>query len=154
MNQGNTKARGDVAEYRLVHELLERGFDVLMPCGDRLPYDVGADVHGRLLRFQVRRAWFNEREGNYHVDIRRSQTNRRQLRHSKHDPGKYDFLVAWIPGTSVFYILPSAVANSYSGNICLVETDEPRQRRARSADYRNAWNLLDAGRVLAPDLGS
>ena len=48
-----SKARGDIAEYRVVAELLELGHSVLMPCGDRLPYDVAVDVSGELIRIQV-----------------------------------------------------------------------------------------------------
>lgn len=72
----STKARGDSAEYRVVAELLERGHTVLMPCGDRLPYDIGIDVGGKLVRVQVRRAYPTRgvKGGSYKIDVRRSMT--------------------------------------------------------------------------------
>ena len=137
----STKARGDIAEYRVVAELLERGHTVLMPCGDRLPYDVGIDVDGRLVRVQVRRAWSTKgtKGGSYKIDVRRSQTNRKIWKHTKHGPRNYDFLIAWIPGTPTFYVIPAKVASKYASGITF--NDDP-SRRTRALPYRNAWKLL------------
>jgi hypothetical protein len=135
----SSKARGDVAEYKVVAELLERGKTVLMPCGDRLPYDVAVDSSGKLLRLQVRRAWLCQ--GKFVVDVRRSQTNRLQWRHTKHGPDDYDFLIAWIPESTVFYVIPAAVASTFASNITLTD-----RINSRAAQFKNAWHLIDAGR--------
>lgn len=135
-----TKARGDIAEYQVVAELLERGHNVLIPCGDRLPYDVAIDNKGRLIRIQVRRAWWEKKSGGYYcIDVRRSQTNRRIWMHSKHDPRDYDFFIAWIPdGRRDFYVIPAKAANSFGSHIMLKESG-----KSRAVEFRNAWNLLE-----------
>jgi len=46
----DTKLKADIAEYAVVTALLKRGFRVLKPIGDRLPYDLVLDVNGKLLR--------------------------------------------------------------------------------------------------------
>lgn len=137
----STKARGDSAEYRVVAELLERGHTVLMPCGDRLPYDIGIDVGGKLVRVQVRRAYPTRgvKGGSYKIDVRRSQTNRTFWTHTKHDARSYDFMIAWIPGSAVFYVIPARVAVKYGSGITF--NDDP-SRRTRALPYRNAWKLL------------
>lgn len=87
-----------------------------MPCGDRLPYDVGIDFDGGLLRIQVRRAWptRGRRGGSYKIDVRRSLTNR-------------------------FYVIPSRAAVKYASGITF--NDDPA-RKTRALPYRNAWALL------------
>ena len=133
----STKARGDIAEYRVVAELLERGHAVLMPCGDRLPYDVAIDVEGKLRRLQVRRAW-STNGSTFYIDTRRSQTNRKIYKFTKHSPSAYDFLIAWIPDSSIFYVLPSKAACSYGSLITLNDLHDARQRDAEHLRQRSA----------------
>ena len=53
----------------------------------------------------------------------------------------FDFAVIFIDELDVFYVMPSDVFISYGSEIHLVETVK-RQRKPRSGDYRNAWNLI------------
>jgi len=135
----NTKQKGDIAEYRVVSELLARGHDVLIPCGDRLPYDIGVDANGRLLRIQVKSAWRN-RNGTFSVDVRRSQTNRKVYKITKYDINDFDFLIACVMEESAFFIIPSIVACSYGGRITLLVHG---QRVERSREYKGRWDLLE-----------
>ena len=133
----STKHRGDIAEYRVVAELLERGYNVLMPCGDRLPYDVAVDVDGRLVRLQVRRAWRTTEDRPYQFDIRRSQTNRAVYKHSKHALADHDFFVGWIPGTTSYYVVPADVTATYGSAVVLSHRSTRNINR-----YLNAWDLI------------
>jgi len=54
----DTKLKADIAESAVMTELLKRGFKVLKPIGDRLPYDLAVDVNGKLVKIQVKSAWF------------------------------------------------------------------------------------------------
>ena len=93
------------------------------------------------MRIQVKSAWLSESRGNYIVDARRCQTNRRSMKHSKYDKEDFEFAVVCIEDLSVFYVFPVDVFLSYAGPIDLVETDK-RQRKPRSAGYREAWQLI------------
>ena len=75
----DTKLKADIAESAVTTKLLKRGFRVLQPVGDRLAYDLGVDLGGRLLRIQVKSAWFNAKDNCYVVDGRRTKTNRRRM---------------------------------------------------------------------------
>lgn len=77
--QMDTKLRGDIAEQAAVLHALKRGWEVLKPFGDRLPYDLAFDVKGTLIKIQVKYAWLDEPSGNYVVDNRRTKTNRRLM---------------------------------------------------------------------------
>jgi hypothetical protein len=138
----SSKQKGDIAEYRVIAELLRRGLNVLRPLGDRLPYDLAVEKDGSLIRIQVKMAW-NDPSGNYVIDIRRSQTNRRVFKHTKYETGDFEFLIAWLPDLDVFYIFPSDFACTFGSSIAMVEGVR-RQRLPKSAGYRNKWDLLES----------
>lgn len=143
MDDFSTKQKGDVAEYRVIAELLRRGLNVLRPLGDRLPYDLAVERDGRLVRIQVKFAWPDAR-GNFVVDVRRSQTNRRVARHTKYAATDFEFLIAWIADFDVFYVFPADFACSFASSIAMIEGAAGRQRPPRSAAYRSRWDLICA----------
>lgn len=137
----DTKLKGDIAEQAVVLFALRQGWGVLTPIGDRLPYDLVLDVSGRLLKIQVKSAWLDEKTQNYVVDNRRTKTNRRVMKREAYSQDDFDFAIAYIEEKDVFYVFPVDVFVSYRSGIQLIEA-EKRQRKPRSAEYRNAWNLL------------
>ena len=137
----DTKLKGDIAEQAAVLEALKRGWGVLKPVGDRLSYDLVFDVGGTLVRAQIKCAWFDEFRGNYVVDNRRTKTNRRVMLRESYGPEDFDFALAYVPQLNLFYVFPNGVFTSYASEVHLVETDK-RQRKPRSAEYRDAWKLI------------
>src|SRR3990172_324112 len=93
----STKLKGDVTEQAAILHALKRGWGVLKPVGDRLPYDLVFDVKGTLVKVQVKCAWFNEPRGNYVVDTRRTKTNRRFMVRNAYDPRDFDFALVYMP---------------------------------------------------------
>jgi hypothetical protein len=89
----------------------------------------------------VKAAWFDRSEGLYAVDARRTKTNRRVMLRARYKSEDFDFAILYLEDSRVFYVMPVAVFNSYSSTISLVET-EKRQRKPRSAEYRERWDLL------------
>jgi len=137
----DTKLRSDVAESAVTTELLKRGFRVLKPFGDRLPYDVALENNGALLRIQVKCAWYERSKGLYTVDARRTKTNRRQMVRDLYDKEDFDFAILYVADRHVFYVMPVDVFTSYRSGISLVEAAK-RQRPPRSEAYRERWDLL------------
>jgi len=87
----DTKLRGDIAEQAAILHALRRGFGVLKPIGDRLPYDLVFDVSGTLIKVQVKCAWFDDVRGNYVADNRRTKTNRRRMVRQAYQATDFDF---------------------------------------------------------------
>jgi hypothetical protein len=139
--QMDTKIRGDIAEQAAVLHALKRGWGVLKPVGDRLPYDLVFDLNGTLLKIQVKYAWLDEPSGNFVVDNRRTKTNRRVMIRGIYSKTDFDFALAYIESLDLFYIFPVAVFIAYGSEIHLVES-EKRQRKPRSFPYRDAWDLI------------
>ena len=140
----DTKLKSDIAESAVITELLKRGFKVLKPVGDRLPYDLALDLNGRLLRIQVKSAWFNPKMQSYCVDVRRTKTNRRRMLRKRYDENDFDFAILYIDSLHVFYVMPFSIFSNYSSTVSLIETDK-RQRKPNSAEYRERWDLLSDG---------
>lgn len=137
----DTKLKADIAESAVVTELLRRGFRVLKPVGDRLPYDVALDLSGKLLRIQIKSAWFVPSKKYYAVDARRTKTNRREMRRDHYDKSDFDFAILYIDKENVFYVMPATVFIGYKSTISLVEVDK-RQRKPQAFRYRERWDLL------------
>ncbi len=136
----DAKLKSDIAESIVVTELLVRGFNVLRPVGDRLPYDLAIDVKGKLIRIQVKHAWFDERDKAYMVDVRRTKTNRRQMLRKKYLDTDFDFAIIYLD-KRIFYIIPSNIFNNYFSTITFVE-DHKRQRPPKSLIYKERWEIL------------
>ena len=137
----DTKLKGDIAEQAAVLHALRRGWGVLKPVGDRLAYDLVFDVEGSLIKIQVKYAWFDQPSGNYVVDNRRTKTNRRSMIREAYQQSDFEFALVYIDNLDLFYIFPVAIFIAYGSEIHLVEV-EKRQRKPRSALYRDAWELI------------
>jgi uncharacterized protein YcgL (UPF0745 family) len=137
----DTKLKGDIAEQAVVLYALKQGWGVLRPVGDRLAYDLVFDIDGKLVKIQVKSAWFDIKTQNYVVDTRRTKTNRRQMIRSIYSSNDFDFAVVYIENLDIFYVIPVNDFISYGSSIHLIET-EKRQRRPKSADFREAWQLI------------
>ncbi|MDZ7876908.1 MAG: group I intron-associated PD-(D/E)XK endonuclease [Saprospiraceae bacterium] len=137
----DTKLKGDIAEQAVVLYALKQGWGVLKPVGDRLPYDLALDISGSILTIQVKSAWFDTKRQNYVVDNRRTKTNRRVIIRENYKVEDFDFAIIFIEELNVFYVMPSDVFVSYGSEIHLVETVK-RQRKPKSGEYRDAWNLI------------
>jgi hypothetical protein len=109
--------------------------------GDRLAYDLVFDVEGSLIKIQVKYAWFDQPSGNYVVDNRRTKTNRRSMIREAYQQSDFEFALVYIDNLDLFYIFPVAIFIGYGSEIHLVEV-EKRQRKPRSALYRDAWELI------------
>jgi hypothetical protein len=137
----STKLTGDISEQAAILQALKHGWGVLKPIGDRLPYDLVFDVGGTLVKVQVKSAWFDGNRRNYVVDNRRTKTNRRVMVRDAYNPSDFDFALVYLNGLDVFYVIPVEVFISYASEIHLVEAVR-RQRKPRSAEYRDAWDLI------------
>lgn len=137
----STKLVGDIAEQAAILRLLEYGWGVSKPVGDRLPYDLIADINGKLVKLQVKSAWFNTFDQNYCIDVRRTKTNRRQMLRSLYSNQDFDFALVYLPEKRIFYVFPVQVFIGFGSTLSLVENDK-RQRKPKSANYREAFELI------------
>jgi len=136
-----TKQKGDLAEQAAILRILELGWGVSKPIGDRLPYDLVADVHGKLVKIQVKCSWFDDKNMVHCVDVRRTKTNRRFMLRELYSKEDFDFALVYIPEIHIFYVIPVEVFIGFGSTVSLVEVDN-RQRKPKSAIYREAFDLI------------
>jgi len=137
----DTKLKGDIAVQSAVLEGLKREWGVLIPVGDRLSYDLVFELKGRFAKVQVKSAWYYEPDDVYLTDNRRTQTNRRFMKRSRYTNDEFDFALVYLGELQVFYVFPCDAFNAFASSISLVESNK-RQRKPRSAEYREAWDLI------------
>jgi len=137
----DTKLKGDIAEQAAILQALKRGWGVLRTLGDRLPYDLVFDLQGILVKVQVKSAWYYEPNRSFIADNRRTKTNRRQMIHQAYSTSDFDFALIHLEKLDLFYVFPVDVFITYASQIYFVESDK-RQRKPRSATYRDAWALI------------
>ena len=138
----STKLKGDIAEQAAVIRMLELGWGVAKPIGDRLPYDLIADVSGKLVKLQVKCAWFDSAHQYFVIDVRRTKTNRRVMFRELYTAQDFDFALVYIPNTKIFYVFPVDVFIAYGSSLTLVDADLKRQRKPKSANYHEAFELI------------
>ena len=134
--------KGDIAEIEVQLKALKLGWDVLIPLGDRLPYDLVIVINNKFIKIQVKSAWLSENKGVYLIDVRRTKTNRREMKRKKYSNEDFDFGIIFISDLNVFYVIPVNIFNSYAGAITLHE-EVSKQRKPKSHEYREAWDLLE-----------
>jgi hypothetical protein len=138
----DTKMKGDIAEIEVQLKALQLGWDVLIPVGDRLPYDLVIVINNKFIKIQVKSAWLSKEEGVYLIDVRRTKTNRRVMKREKYSNNDFNFAIIFISELKVFYVVPVNIFNSFAGSITLHEKVS-RQRKPKSHEYREAWDLLE-----------
>jgi hypothetical protein len=141
ISEMNTKLRGDIAEQAAVLEALKRGWNVLRPVGDNLPYDLVFEKNGQFVKIQVKCAWWDASKKNYVIDNRRTKANRRRMIRSLYQASDFDFALAYIPDKHIFYIYPVSMFTQFGSEIHMVES-EKRQRKPKSNVCRDAWHLV------------
>jgi len=143
----NTKEKGDIAEYAVVAEALKRGFNVLIPIGDRLPYDLVIERNGKFIRIQVKWAWKDNSkdsgENSYAVSTRKSHTNSKGSIYSRYDSDAFDFLIAYIEERNLFYVMPISFYLSRKSSIHLNPEPKKYGRIPDSEEYNGAWELIN-----------
>ena len=135
----DTKLKADIAESAAVTILLKKGFKVLKPVGDRLPYDLAVEINGKLIKLQIKSAW--TRNDVYIVDSRRIKTNRHLMLRQRYSAKDFDFALLYIEELDIFFVMPVNVFNSYKSEITLMVGKE-RQRDIKSSKYLENWDLL------------
>ncbi len=60
---------------------------------------------------------------------------------SSYEATDFDFALVYLDDRDMFYVFPVDVFIDYGSEIHMVEAQK-RQRKPRSANYRDAWNLI------------
>lgn len=140
----STSQNGDIVEATVSLECLRRGWEVLFPNGNRLPYDFVLDIKGRLLKIQVKRAWFDQKNGLFKVKKVRTLANRKEIKIQKYNLTDFDFAICCIFDLNEYYIIPSKefIKGTSGKEICL-RNNATSQRDCFGEKFLNRWDYLE-----------
>jgi hypothetical protein len=124
----DSKLVGDVSQLMVAAELASRGFNVLVPIGDRMPYDLLVDNHGRYCRIQVRTATAVPRWDLWQSNIKATEG--------------MDLFVFVIQKERLFYIVPVEECRKLTTKISFIPHRKGNTRAVDTERYREAWQLV------------
>ncbi len=121
--------RGLIGEAAVLNAFVQRGFDVLLPFGEGLPFDLVVVIEEAFLRIQCKTAWphrgcllFNSHATD-HGSGARSYV------------GRADLFGVYFPPRQAVYLVPVNIS-SHEGRLRLEPTRNNQRRRVRwAADY-------------------
>jgi hypothetical protein len=134
--------RGAWVEMMFMAAASFRGYRVLKPWGDGLPYDVAVESKGGMLRIQVKSTSHRAGAG-YLCEFTHSSGGRIQ----RYDAEELDVCVGYVIPEKVWYVIPSHRVTGSMGRsaITLCQFEGVRQE-PKYEEYREAWQLLGKDR--------
>lgn len=131
------KERGEWAELCFMARAAGLGLGVLKPLGDSLRFDVGVVSGGAIWRVQVKSTIYCRRGNEYSLNV--MGPGRKQ-----YEKGSVDFFAVWLIPAEEWYIIPHEAMGE---KLTLHFT--PGSKRAKWAQYREAWDLLTPVEIQA-----
>jgi hypothetical protein len=136
----NHKAIGEISQAYVIAKLVEIGYEVLIPYGDNLRYDlVIGDIDGKLWRLQCKTGW-TEKDGAYIKFATASSyyhTRAGRTRHKRRDyRGQIDYFAVYCPAVGKVYLVPVDHVGTSSAMLRLLPTRNKQEKGVRWAkDY-------------------
>jgi len=118
-----SKDKGDIAETRVLAELMEHGYSVSIPYGDNQRYDLLIDDSGEIHRVQVKRGSMDD--GCVRFECKTAYTDGNGERHyNSYDSSEIDAYCVWSPDTRRVYWVPIEDAGSSAMRLRVEDTLE------------------------------
>lgn len=126
----SSKAKGDIGEQIIILRALKRGWAVLVPIGDRLPYDLVIDTGKSLLKVQVRSGF--PRNGKWEIPVRKIYVGMKGPVASTYQSGDFDILIGCDLESEICYVIPNSEWSKRTTSI----TVRP------SSPFNEAWSAI------------
>lgn len=98
----NTKHKGDVALTQAIAYYAECGYEILLPLGDKRPYDLVVEKLGKLYKVQSKYTSSKKPSGNYEVSLRITGGNQSFNSAKKYQPDDFDLLFVYADNGSKY----------------------------------------------------
>lgn len=133
----DTRVKGSIAELRISAALLENDFDVWTPFVRSSIADLAVLRGGKLIRIQVKAAWFDPSSDNFRVNFTRG-------RHVKYSAKDVDIIMVYCHGSPALYVIPTDDTSGFS-TVRLSPHRAPSNsaKQQNEVNYRNAFHLID-----------
>jgi len=128
---------GLVSEHNVIAQCFARGYGVLQPIGNYLPYDLILDVNSTLIKVQIKTLWKDNRgsSGSYICKSCKAGGYRSQKKYVlQYKLSDFDFGICYNRDTGDMSIVPTVV---------FIKVGTFTASRPENAIYLNAWHLLE-----------
>ena len=127
-----TKDKGDITELACLLELKKHGANVSIPYGENVPYDIVADINGRLYRIQCKSSTYEEGAITFSCKTVHYNTKTRSI---ESYTGKIDFFMTYYD--SKCYLVPiEDCSNTSSKRLRIAESKNNQKKNVSYAkDY-------------------
>ena len=132
------KQRGEWVELLFMATAALHGHHTLKPSGDSLPYDVGIEQGGGLLRVQVKSTTCRTGTGYF------CQFKPHYLKKQDYTVNQLDLFAAYVIPVATWYIIPAALllGETRKTGIMLYPVEPLKKDRYSYEAYKEAWPLL------------
>lgn len=127
MLKDNTKTMGDLAEMKVACHLLEQGHSVSVPIGDNAPYDLIADINGKLVKIQVKAR--TQTNGRVEVQM---ESRMRNFRYA-YTPEHWDILAVYNVTTNELAFLNWSDIDGRKGII--LRSEAPKNNQSKGVSF-------------------
>jgi hypothetical protein len=139
-NFKNFKERGEWVELLFMAAAAQHGYHVLKPWGDSRAYDVGIELHGGLLRVQVKSSSYRRGTG-YYCEFKPFCYK------EGYSLKEVDLFAAYVIPTTTWYLIPAAaLLRHHIQGLMLCPVLPPQRCPYLYERYREAWGLLSKTR--------
>lgn len=115
-----SKEKGDLAVAKAIAHYVEHDSEVLLPIGDKRPYDLVIETNGTLKKVQCKFTSSKTKYGRYQVPLRVMGGNQSYHTAKSYQEGDFDILFV-LTGDGRLYEIPSSVTNGLKTYIVLGE---------------------------------
>ena len=127
-----SKQKGDVAEAKVLAELLVRDYAVCLPFGDRLPYDLVVDLlNGKFCRIQVKSCF----SPSSFAKAYKRRYYSKGIQTKEYSANDFDILVVWSALLDQYFVIPIKD---------FLERKAFNPNLAYAKDYRDRWDFIAA----------
>lgn len=111
----NNKDKGNIGESRVITFALQRGYDVLIPFGDNLKYDIVIDRNGKFERIQVKYC----RSNKSFIKIGTRYCTGYKPKVGKYTKDMIDWIAGYDVNTDICYFVPAEILGKGRNSIRL-----------------------------------
>lgn len=137
-----TAQKGDIGVARIIADLTENGFNVLLPISESLTFDlvVYSKDHDKFYKVQVK--YVSETDGVLKVPLKTCSTNTKKVRNKSYKEGSFDILAVYSPDYPKCLYIPYEKVKHLSSNICIRIT-KPIVNSGSHYNYVGMFTELD-----------
>ena len=132
----DSKFKGNLTELEVLTYMTRLGYQVSVPFGDRERYDQIWDVHGKLLKVQVKTAsWVDESNTAIKFSCRSSQRSHSKTKNTRYQEGEIDYFATFWDGQC--YLVPLAETS----NEKILRFEPPKNGQVKGITFADTYKV-------------